>query len=125
MPSIFDTDKGARWPRSQKFSLSDSGSRAEQDYREVITASRSDAGRASFDAARKLWAGALQVEPDDGMYLGELRAGPRTLDELWRALETCGKSRTDLKAAIRRLTAVGLVLAVAPPPASDGSRSWR
>jgi hypothetical protein len=123
MPSIFDTDKGVRWPRSQKFSLSDQGTRAEQDYREVIAAARADAGRASFDAARKQWAGALQVEPDDGMYLGELRSGPRTLDELWRALETCGQTRTDLKAAIRRLTAVGLVDALAAPP-SNTSRSW-
>jgi hypothetical protein len=123
MPSIFDSDRGARWPRSQKFSLSDQWTRAEQDYREVITAARADAGRASFDAARKQWAGALRVEPDDGMYLGELRSGPRTLDELWRALETCGQSRTDLKAAIRRLTSVGLVDAPAAPPA-DSSRGW-
>jgi hypothetical protein len=124
MPSIFDTDKGVRWPRSQKFSLSETGTRAEQDYREVITAARADAGRVSFDAARTQWAGALRVEPDDGMYLGELRGGPRTMEELWRALETCGQTRSDLKSAIRRLAAVGLVQALAPPPAPSHSRSW-
>jgi hypothetical protein len=123
MPSIFETDRGARWPRSQKFSLSEQGTKAEQDYREVITAARNEEGRASFDAARKQWAGPLQVEPDDGMYLGELRSGPRTLDELWRALESCGATRTDLKSAIRRLSSVGLILAIAPP--SPPPPSWR
>ena len=52
MPSIFDTDKGVRWPRSQKFSLSDQGTRAEQDYREVIAAARSDAASLRSRAAR-------------------------------------------------------------------------
>ena len=45
-----------RWPRTQKFALSAEGGEAEAEYRSCIVASREEAGRASYDAARSEWA---------------------------------------------------------------------
>jgi hypothetical protein len=98
-----------RWPRSQQFTLSPLGSEAEASYRATIVASRTESGRASFDAARMAWATSFRVEPDDGIYLGEVAAGPLRLEKIVAALEACGKTRKDAQAAIERLFDAGLM----------------
>ncbi len=98
-----------RWPRSQKFVLSQRGVEAESSYRELIVASRSGDGRASFDQARATWAGNYQLEADDGLYLGEVKAGTATMPKLIAALESCGKRRPDAIAAIERLVDAGFI----------------
>lgn len=98
-----------RWPRSQRFTLSPTGAEAERSYRELIVASRSTSGRASFDAARTEWAKALSLQPDDGLYLAEVAAGPIGLSKIIEALETCGKTKKDAITAVERLVDAGLI----------------
>lgn len=113
MPSIFDRDGGQRWPRSKRFELSPKGLEAEQLYADVIVASRAEEGRKSFDGARDGWAKPWGVQPGDGLFLGELKGGPRTLEELDRALQDCGVNRREIKGALERLVNAGLVQAAA------------
>ena len=110
-----DPSPRRRWPRSQRFTLTEKGNEAEASYRSTIVASRTQEGRASFDAARTAWAGAFALEPDDGLYLGEIRRGPLTLEQIVSALETCDKTRKDALAALERLFDAGLILAPAEP----------
>src|SRR3989304_5770694 len=107
-----------RWPRSQRFSLSETGCAAEAAYRATIVAARSQEGRASYDAARTAWATSHGIEADDGLYLCELSSGPKTLQQLAEALETCGKTRDDARPALGRIFDAGLIMADAltPPP---------
>ncbi len=98
------------WSRSDKLSLSESGREAEAAYRSTIVASREESGRASFDAARAEWAASLSLQPDDGVYLGELVAGPVAFSVVVAALDTCGKSREDATGAFTRLIRAGLVV---------------
>ncbi len=117
MSLLDDRPAKRRWPRSQKFILSEKGITAEADYRAVIVTSRSnDAGaRESFDAARTGWARTWGVETDDGLYLCEVSSGPKTLEQLVTALESCDKTKTDALAALGRTFDAGLV-ATAPEP---------
>lgn len=108
--SFLDRPEKMRWPRTQKFVLSPEGLAAETDYQERIVASRSEAGRKSFDAARASWATSHKVQPDDGLYLAEVKVKAMSLPELVQALEVCGKTRSDALAALGRLVDGGLVL---------------
>lgn len=114
MPSMFDREGGQRWPRSQRFEISAKGREAEEKYGELIAASRAEEGRKSFDAARDAWASAWSMQPADGLYLGELKAAPRTLEELDLALRDCGVTRREIKGGIERLMTAGLVRAHVP-----------
>lgn len=109
MTSIFNRPPGKKWPRSQKFRLSAKGTEAGERYRETAHAG---AGRGAFDAARQAWASELKLDPGDGAFLGELIAGAQTIDQLARALETCGTTRQEAHAAVDRLAAAGLLEAV-------------
>lgn len=80
----------------------------------AIIASRTAEGRASFDAARASWAAEFHVQPDDGLYLAEIRGGAVTLGQIVEALETAGKTRKDAIAAVERLVDAGLVDASTP-----------
>lgn len=114
---LSDRPEKARWPRSQKFTLSPKGREVELAYRETIVAARSDTtGRDSFDAARARWAQQNGLQPDDGLYLGEVASAPVSLPRLVEALETCGKSKPDAVAAIGRLVDAGFVATVAGSP---------
>jgi hypothetical protein len=104
-----DTPKRLRWPRSQRFTLSDSGLEAEATYRSSIVASRMDEGRASFDRARVEWAERLGIQPEDGVYLCEIRARPLRLGDIVEALEACDKTRQEAVDALGRLLDAGLV----------------
>lgn len=109
MSSLRDPSPKRRWPRSERFTLSAKGDEAETAYRSTIVASRAQEGRASYDAARAAWAASFRVEPDDGLYLGEIRSGPTSLERLVEALETCGKTRKEALAALERLFDAGLI----------------
>ena len=117
MAGIFEREAGKRWPRSQQFRLSPKGAEAEATYREMIVAARSGSGRTSFEAARTAWSGPLALQPNDGLFLGELQSGPKTIEEMVQALESCGTTRVEVKLAIDRLNELGLVdaLTAAPP----------
>ena len=104
---------GKRWPRGQKFTLSAAGVAAEASYREIIAAARSS-GRSALDAAQRAWAEPLGILPGDGVVLSELRAGKRSIADLAKALDDCGVTLADVKAAVDRLTDA---LLVEPVPA--------
>lgn len=89
--------------------LSAKGAEAEESYRMGVVASRAVDGRASFDAARAAWAAPLGIEPEDGVYLCEIRQGPIRLEQIVQALEACDKTRQDTVAALERLFDAGLV----------------
>lgn len=116
MTESTETTPRIRWTRSQRFQLSETGRTAGDSYREVIVASRAESGRQSFDAARAAWATQSALEPSDGLYLGELKEGPRTMDEITRALEGCGPKRQDVRDALERLIKVRMLELVEPPP---------
>jgi hypothetical protein len=113
------------WSRSQRFRLSPAGREAGENYREVIVAARSEAGRKSFDAARAEWAARLGLEPTDGLYLGELLEGPRTIPEMAASLDGCGPAPSDVRKAVERLVRLRMMDPIAPPPApTPSARRW-
>jgi hypothetical protein len=105
---------GKRWPRGQRFVLSSSGIAAELAYREAVQAARAQ-GRAALAAAQQAWAAPLHVELSDGVVLGELRGGRKSIAEIARGLEDCGTSAAEVKSAMDRLSDAGLV---EPAPAT-------
>ena len=114
-----------KWNRSQRFRLTPAGREAGQAYRQHIVASRIEAGRKSFDAARAEWAARLALEPTDGLYLGELLEAPRTIPEIAASLDGCGPQRSEVRTAIERLVRVRMMELVMPPPAPPAPpRRW-
>jgi hypothetical protein len=99
----------AKWPRFFRFALTERGREAERAYREEIVASRAQVGRASFDDTRASWAKRFAIEPDDGLFLCELRESAKTRAELAAAVIQCDRSADDVKAALERMWDVGLV----------------
>jgi hypothetical protein len=100
---------GKRWPRGQKFALSQRGLDAEATYRDAIASARAS-GRGALESAEREWATPLGIQPNDGVVLGELRkAGRKSIAELARELESCGMSPTDVKAVVDRLCEAQLV----------------
>jgi hypothetical protein len=99
---------GKRWPRGQRFGISPKGAVAEAAYREAVQAVRA-VGRVALSAAQRAWALPLNLDPADGVILGELRTGRKTLAELAHGLEECGTSRAEVKAAVDRLSEAGLL----------------
>ncbi|MBI2891970.1 MAG: hypothetical protein HYY06_00345 [Deltaproteobacteria bacterium] len=107
-----DPPSPRRWPRSQQFKLSERGTAAESSYRSTIIASRTEEGRASYDSARLAWAESFHLQPDDGLYLGEVREGPIRMEQIVDALLTSGKSRKDAVSALERLFDEGMIFAI-------------
>src|SRR5260370_19055718 len=104
MAGLFEREPGKRWPRSQQFRLSAKGAEAQATYREMLHGEREGSGgRSSFDSARASWAKPLALEPSDGLYLGELEAGPKTIEEKVQALDGCGSGRPGVQGAHRRV----------------------
>ena len=114
-----------KWNRSQRFRLTAAGREAGRAYRQDIVASRVEAGRKSFDAARAEWAARLSLEPTDGLYLVELLEAPLTIPEIAASLDGCGPQPSEVRAAIERLVRVRMMELVAPPPAPPAPpRRW-
>ncbi len=105
---------GKRWPRGQKFELSPTGVAAESGYREAVHAARAQ-GRGALESAQRTWAEPLGVQPSDGVVLGELRSGKKSLADITRALEDCGTTPLEVKGAVDRLSEVKLIAPVPVP----------
>ena len=71
-----DPSPRRRWPRSQRFALTDKGRDAEASYRSSIVSSRSQEGRASFDAARSIWAELSRPENTEATGISEVMRSP-------------------------------------------------
>ena len=99
---------GPRWPRGQKFTLSLAGREAHEAHRTAVLSARG-LSRGALDAALAAWAAPRQVEPGDGVLLGEMLDHPRGLPDLTRALESAGTSASEVRAAVARLVTAGLV----------------
>lgn len=111
-----------KWHRSQRFSLSSTGSEAGARYREMIIAARESEGRGAFDAARTAWAQKTLLDPGDGAFLGELLDGPLTIDQLFRALDACGTTRDETRSAVDRLSSGGFLETL---PLVEATPRWR
>jgi hypothetical protein len=57
----------------------------------------------------------VHLEPDDGVYLGELRLGAVKLSTIIQALTVCGKTREDAVAALGRLLDAGFIIQTDAP----------
>jgi hypothetical protein len=112
------SNDGPRWPRGQKFSLSLAGREAQEAYRVAVLSARGQS-RAALDAALAAWAEPRQVQAGDGVLLVELLERPRGLSDLTRGLEGAGASAAEVRAAVARLVATGLVDAVPQKPAEE------
>jgi hypothetical protein len=115
MKDSLEESTATRWPRSQKFRLSAMGVVAGAAYLEQVAAARADSGRASFDKARNAWASPLRLKPEDGACLIELESGPRTIADMAEALDACGTSAGEVKAAMKRLLAALMIEPVPRP----------
>ena len=121
-----DKPERVRFGRAQKFRLSPRGAEAAAAYAEMIQQARSGSGRAQFDAARNGWSASLGLQAEDGLFLADFADGERTLAEASRSLEGCGTTAKEVKAAVERLLALGMVEPVpAPPePVAPPYRRW-
>jgi len=99
---------GRRWPRGQRFQLTPTGLAAEVAHSEAIREARA-LGRSALEVAQRRWAEPLGLQPCDGVVLGELKPGRRSLADVSDALENCGSSRADVKDSVDRLVERGLV----------------
>lgn len=108
------SNDGPRWPRGQKFSPSLAGREAHEAHRRAVLEARG-LSRSALDAALAAWAAPRQVQPGDGVVLGELLEKPRGLSDLSRALEEAGTTAAEVRAAVGRLVQAGLVDPVAAP----------
>jgi hypothetical protein len=97
-----------RWPRGQRFRLTEAGLAAETAHAEAIRDARAQ-GRNALDGAQRRWSEPLGLEPGDGVVLCELKPGRLSLADVAGALENCGSSRGDVKEAVDRLVDRGLV----------------
>ena len=127
---VVDEDKPekVRFGRAQKFRLSPRGDEAARAYAEMIEKARSGNGRAQFEAARNSWGASLGLVAEDGLFLADFAAGPRTIAEAARSLDSCGTTAKEVKTAVDRLLGLGMLEPVpAPPepaPAHGHYRRW-
>lgn len=108
---------GKRWPRGQKFTLSSVGAVAEEDYKAAVQTARAS-GRAALDSALAAWAAPRGVAPADGVVLSELSGKRLGLGDLFTSLESAGIVPDEVRAAITRLVAAGIVEPL-PLPSRD------
>jgi hypothetical protein len=121
-----DKPEKVRFGRAQKFRLSPRGAEAASAYAAMIEQARSGSGRAQFDAARNGWGTQLGLKAEDGLFIADFAAGPRTIAEAARSLDGCGTTAKEVKAAVDRLLALGILEPVpAPPePVAPPYRRW-
>jgi hypothetical protein len=105
------TPAAKRWPRGQKFTISETGAEVETSYRSVVAGARSS-GRASLDAALVGWATPRGLSPGDGVVLSELKGKRIGLPDLCRNLEATGIPPDEVRAALGRLVTAGAVAAL-------------
>ena len=117
MLSSWERKGPKRWPRGQKFSLTEIGLSAEAEYRATVTEMRSS-GRSVLDGALAAWATPRGVAPKDGVVLVEFRDGKAGVTDLLRELEPAGFAPDEVRAALERLVAAAL-LAPLPLPSEQ------
>lgn len=98
-----------RWPRSERFELSETGQKAAKAYLDTIVASRAEEGRRAFDEARKRWSDEFGVGEEDALCMREMVAGATTLVDLVEQLDGCGPDRKQVKEALERMLEKGLI----------------
>lgn len=103
-----------RWPRGQRFTLSPTGTEAERAYRAAVLGARAS-GRAVLDSALSAWATPRGISPADGVLLAELSGKCVGVAALCEAVEPAGIVPDEVRAAIARLVAAGIVDPVPPP----------
>jgi hypothetical protein len=108
---------GKRWPRGQKFVISPTGLAADTEYRDAVQRARAQ-GRGALEAAQQAWSAPRGLDAIDGVLLGELRSGRKSIADLARALEGCGTTAAEVKASIDRLATAGLIEPVASAAAA-------
>jgi hypothetical protein len=111
-----DASKGLG--RSVQLRLSASGREAVDAHRVMIEAARSGNGRAEFEAACTRWAAPRGLVLDDGVFLVAFADGPRTAQQITRDLAETGTRPTEVKDAVMRLIAKGMLERVPVPPDS-------
>jgi len=109
---------GRRWPRGQRFQLTPAGLEAESTHADAVRAARA-LGRDALDVAQRRWADPLGLQPCDGVVLGELKPGRRSLADVAAGLETCGSTRAEVKESVDRLVEKGLVEPLPLPARAD------
>lgn len=122
-----ETVEKVRFSRGQKFRLSPKGLEAKEAYALMIKEAQSGTGRAQFDAARAGWGAPRGLSPEDGLFLVEFGEGDRSVPEAVRNLDGCGSSAKEVKAAVERLLACGMIEPVPaepPPPPAPARRYW-
>jgi hypothetical protein len=106
--STWNRNAPKRWPRGQKFSLTEVGASAEAAYRTAVAEARGG-GRSALDGALQAWAQPHGLAPNDGVVLGELRDGKAGVTDLVRGLEPAGFAPEEIRAAIERLVTAALL----------------
>ncbi|WP_224248802.1 hypothetical protein [Hyalangium gracile] len=116
-----------RFGRAQKFRLSPKGIEAKEAYTLMVKEAQSGSGRAQFDAARTGWGTPRGLSPEDGLFLVEFGEGDRTIPEAVRNLDGCGTTAKEVKVAVERLLACGMIEPVpapSPAPVAPSSRRY-
>jgi hypothetical protein len=108
MLSAWERKGPKRWPRGQKFALTENGLSAEAAYRTAVTEMRGS-GRSVLDGALAAWATPLGVAPKDGVVLEQLRGGKSGVSDVLRELEPAGFQPDEVRAAIERLVAAQMI----------------
>jgi hypothetical protein len=108
MLSAWNREAPKRWPRGQKFTLTENGQSAEAAYRTTVAEARAS-GRAVLDGALAAWAEPRGVTPKDGIVLAELRTGRLGVPQLVKELEPAGFAPDDVRAAIERLVGAAMI----------------
>jgi hypothetical protein len=104
-----------RWPRGQRFSLSARGAETAEAYRATVQQARA-MGRGALEAAERSWAAPHGLLPGDGVVLAEFAPGRRAIAEVARSLEGCGATADEVRAAVERLVAAGMIEPLPPGP---------
>ena len=121
-------ERSRRWPPRQRMHLTPEGETARLGYQEVVREARGSGGKpGELDARLDAWAGTLGVRASDGVLLEELTKPGLSVNELARAVESCGQRAADVKSGVDRLYGAGLIQPpqVEQPAAPPTPPPWR
>jgi hypothetical protein len=99
-----------RWAPRQRFMISEAGRQACQTRQAAVDlARRTDEGRAGLETAERTWAEPLGIHPEDGVFLEEFSAQPRSVAQVAEGLADCGATRAEAQASVDRMVRAGLL----------------
>src|SRR5438045_3311478 len=97
-------ERSRRWPPRQRIKLTPAGTAAVEAYAAVVAEARAKGlPAAHMEGELAKWSAGLGIRPADGVLLEELRTQSPTVNELARAVESCGLRAPEVKAGIDRL----------------------